>query len=166
MVTDLMESLRKHAERSRRLWLLEHPTDVEVASLYEHAAGLLFLSKGEGFGLPLVEAANYGAAILCSDIPVFREIAGHHATFSTAVDAVDLASEIAAWNTMREAGRIPSSSEMPRLTWEQSAEQLLGVVLEDSWLQEDPGDGNPDAERADAVREEVGAPVAVEPQES
>jgi glycosyltransferase involved in cell wall biosynthesis len=38
-------------------------------------------SHEEGFGIPLREAATLRAPVLCSDIPVFREIAGRAARF-------------------------------------------------------------------------------------
>ncbi|MFF2371808.1 glycosyltransferase family 4 protein [Agromyces sp. NPDC058110] len=50
--------------------------DGELAWLYAHADGLLFLSLDEGFGMPTLEAQAFDAPILASDIPVFREILG------------------------------------------------------------------------------------------
>jgi len=81
MVSDLMDRLRGHPMRGTRLFVLDAPSDQDVSFLYGHAAGLLYLSKGEGFGLPLLEAANHGTPIICSDIPVFHEIAGDFATY-------------------------------------------------------------------------------------
>ncbi|MBB2188721.1 glycosyltransferase family 4 protein [Gluconacetobacter azotocaptans] len=56
----------------------EHATssDVVVADLVRNARALLFPSFAEGFGLPLLEALSLGIPCLCSDLPVFREIAG------------------------------------------------------------------------------------------
>ena len=42
------------------------------------ATALVFPSTYEGFGIPLLEAMCYGSPILCSDIPVFREIGGDY----------------------------------------------------------------------------------------
>jgi glycosyltransferase involved in cell wall biosynthesis len=136
MVSGLMTRLRQHPERGKRLFLLEHPTDQEIADLYEHAYGLLFLSKGEGFGLPLVEAASHGVPIVCSDLPVFREVAGDFATYVDADDAGILASQLTAWLRRRRANDVPDSRAMPRLTWEQSADALLRVVVDGEWYRE------------------------------
>lgn len=56
----------------------EHATlsDKAVAGLVHGARALLFPSFAEGFGLPLLEALAMGIPCLCSDLPVFREIAG------------------------------------------------------------------------------------------
>lgn len=42
--------------------------------LFSKAKGLIFLSDNEGFGIPLLEAAVNKIPILCSDIPIFREV--------------------------------------------------------------------------------------------
>lgn len=49
-------------------------TDEELYGWYKGATALVMPSFYEGFGLPLVEAMNFNIPIICSDIPVFREI--------------------------------------------------------------------------------------------
>jgi glycosyltransferase involved in cell wall biosynthesis len=65
-------------ERSRRLRGLveEHGSlsDRKVASLMRYARAVLVPSFAEGFGSPLAEALAAGVPVICSDIPVFREI--------------------------------------------------------------------------------------------
>jgi glycosyltransferase involved in cell wall biosynthesis len=51
--------------------------DPSVAALLAGAAALLMPSKAEGFGLPPVQAAALGTPVICSDLPVFREILGN-----------------------------------------------------------------------------------------
>jgi glycosyltransferase involved in cell wall biosynthesis len=50
--------------------------DAEVSRLMLGARALLFPSFAEGFGLPLAEALALGVNVVCSDIPVFREVGG------------------------------------------------------------------------------------------
>lgn len=133
-VDDLMEKIRNHPELGKRLFLVEKPSDSEMAALYQGAAGLVFMSAGEGFGLPLVEAAHYGIPILCSDIPVFREIAGAFATYVKLGAAKNVSEEILMWWNLKESGSLPDTRNMPRLTWEESAEQMLKVVIDENWL--------------------------------
>ena len=57
------------------LWIND-ASDEEVVWGYKHTYALLYPTKCEGFGLPLIEASHYGLPILCSNLPVFREIAG------------------------------------------------------------------------------------------
>lgn len=55
---------------------LKYVPGEDLPGLYQAATMLVFPSKLEGFGLPLIEAASVGLPILASDIPVFREIGG------------------------------------------------------------------------------------------
>jgi glycosyltransferase involved in cell wall biosynthesis len=134
MVGELMERLRNHPLLGRRLFLIEGPSDSDIDFLYKNAAGLLFLSKGEGFGLPLVEAANHGIPIVCSDIPVLHEIAGQFATYVTLTDVASIATDLSTWWKNHNGGDLPNTSKMPRLSWEESAEALMDVVLDNNWL--------------------------------
>ena len=51
-------------------------SDAQLADLYKLADGLLFPSRYEAFGIPLLEAALVGLPIFASDIAPFREVAG------------------------------------------------------------------------------------------
>jgi glycosyltransferase involved in cell wall biosynthesis len=62
-------------------------TEGEIRWLYENCRFALSLSLDEGFGLPGVEAAYFGAPVLASDIPVFRETLGESGIF---VDPTDI----------------------------------------------------------------------------
>lgn len=77
-------------------------TDGELKWIYTHCKFFVCLSLDEGFGLPVVEAASFGAPVLASDIPVFRETVGEHATF---VCPTDQAAITAAAVTLTDAPR-------------------------------------------------------------
>ena len=55
--------------------------DPELSWLYANCEMLIAPSTIEGFGLPVVEALQCGARVLCSDIPAFREAAGDAAHY-------------------------------------------------------------------------------------
>ncbi len=55
--------------------------DEDIHSLYKNALLYVFPSLYEGFGTPILEAQYSRCPILCSDIPVFREIAGEGAEY-------------------------------------------------------------------------------------
>ena len=134
MVDELMVRIRTHKWEGKHLFFIEQPTDSEVSSLYRAATGLIFLSSGEGFGLPLIEAAHYGIPIICSDIPVFKEVAGEFATYVSLGDAKSVSKDIIKWWELSRLGMLPDSRNIPKLNWEESAEELLKVVLEDNWF--------------------------------
>jgi glycosyltransferase involved in cell wall biosynthesis len=93
----LVQRLRNHSERGKRLIWHENASDQGLRELYERASGLLMASEGEGFGLPLVEIARYGKPILVRDIPVFREIIGVHAQYFASNSPQKLAMELQEW---------------------------------------------------------------------
>lgn len=50
--------------------------DADLPAIYASARILVFPSRYEGFGLPLVEAFSVGVPVVASDIPPFREVGG------------------------------------------------------------------------------------------
>ena len=81
MVEELVEQLRSHHELNRRLFWLEGISDEYLEQVYLVCTCLIAASYGEGFGLPLIEAAQHKLPIIARDIPVFREVAGENAFF-------------------------------------------------------------------------------------
>ncbi|MCG8350665.1 MAG: glycosyltransferase [Chloroflexales bacterium] len=72
-------------------------SDAMMADFYRLADALLFPSRAEGFGIPLIEAGLSGLPIFCSDIAPFREIAGAAAHyFDPYGDPARIAEQIAA----------------------------------------------------------------------
>ena len=125
-IPQIISNLRDHPERGRRLFWLEGVSDEYLEQVYSAATCLLAASYDEGFGLPLIEAAQHNLPILARDLPVFREVAGAHASYFTANDAVGLARTLRRW--LAHTPPIPSTG-MPFLTWPQSAQGLLRAVL-------------------------------------
>jgi glycosyltransferase involved in cell wall biosynthesis len=66
----------------------------DLPGLYNLASALACPSLVEGFGLPLVEAMASGTPVICSDIPVFREVAASAALFVPATDEVAWAAAV------------------------------------------------------------------------
>lgn len=133
MVDELMERIAHHPELDKKLFYIDKPTDEELQYAYSHSLALLFPSAGEGFGLPLIEAAQFGTPLIASDLPVLHEIAGAHATYFSLGTALELANTLEQWLKNANSGTIPDSRNIACLTWEQSAEQLLDVVLGNQW---------------------------------
>lgn len=129
MVDDLTRRLRHHPERGKRLLWLEKASDDLLDRLYGACSCLIAASYGEGFGLPLIEAAMHGLPIIARDIPVFREVAQDHATYFKAETGAELSVVLKDWVALAERGDAPQSRDMPHLTWAQSAENLKRILL-------------------------------------
>jgi glycosyltransferase involved in cell wall biosynthesis len=128
LVEKLIGRLRGHPELKRRLFWLPNTSDGFIEAMYKTADCLIAASAGEGFGLPLIEAAWHRLPIIARDIPVFREIAGHHAFYFTGDSPASLASAIQSWLVLRSEGEAPSSAGIPIKSWKDSTERLVELL--------------------------------------
>lgn len=99
-------------------------SDDELRQLYSGARSVVFISKAEGFGLPVVEAVAAGVpSLLLSDIEVFRWICGDHARY------VDPSSTAAVVAGLRADIEHPYRQEMDleRFSWDASAAVIAEV---------------------------------------
>jgi len=129
LVEKLFDRLHGHPESGKRLFWLEAISDEYLEEIYAVATCLIFPSEGEGFGLPLIEAAQHGLPILARDIPVFREVAGEQAAYFSGRSAGDLARAVLHWLKLHDQGRAPTSNGLSYLSWEQSTARLLECLL-------------------------------------
>ncbi|WP_296944469.1 glycosyltransferase [uncultured Massilia sp.] len=139
MVEQVAARLKDHPELGQRLFWLAGVSDEMLLKLYAGSSALLAPSEGEGFGLPLIEAAQHDIPIIARDIPVFREVAGAHAHYFSGLAAGDLADAVAGWIALWRDGRAPTSTGMPWLTWDRSARQVLDAIVGHQWYRVLPG---------------------------
>jgi glycosyltransferase involved in cell wall biosynthesis len=134
-VEGLAEVLGQHAEQNDQFFWLQGISDEYLERVYGASSCLLAASLGEGFGLPLIEAAQKGLPILARELPVFREVAGDHAFYFKGDTASALASAVKAWIELDKVNLAPSSVQMPWLTWKGSAQQLNTVIIDREFYQ-------------------------------
>ncbi len=133
MVDQLVKKLSRHHELGARLFWLENASDQYLQKIYATCTCLIAASEGEGYGLPLIEAAQQKLPIIARDIPVFREVAGNHATFFHGSEPEKLAHTISEWLALQSASLHPTTEGMPWLSWKQSAERLRAIILGGDW---------------------------------
>lgn len=75
---------------SRFINYLGEVSDEDLSRYYKSSKYFVFPSLYEGFGLPGLEAISNGCSLICSDIPIFREIYGNNATYFDPYSFVDL----------------------------------------------------------------------------
>lgn len=127
-IPEIVARLAGHPERDRRLFWLNDVSDEYLERAYAASSCLIAPSEGEGFGLPLIEAARHGIPILARDLPVFREVAGDHAAYFSGLEPADLAAAIETWLALHRAGRQPRSAGMPWSTWRESARRIADLI--------------------------------------
>ncbi|MGF6493639.1 glycosyltransferase involved in cell wall biosynthesis [Luteibacter sp. 621] len=134
----LMGRLRDHPESGRHLFWMHRADDEQLVAMYARASALVAASEGEGFGLPLIEAAQYGLPVIARDLPVFREVAGDHAAYFSGYEPEGLAGVVDIWLDQMSESAQPASTGMPWITWRESAAQLVDVAVaghwQDSWM--------------------------------
>ena len=74
--------------------LTDYLTDSDVMSLYSNALIYVFPSSDEGFGIPILESFSNDLPIICSDIPIFREIGADNVAYFELENVHELASKI------------------------------------------------------------------------
>jgi alpha-1,2-rhamnosyltransferase len=123
---DLVEEMQAHPEFGRQLFLFREATDTDVEWLYRHASALIMASEVEGFGLPVVEAAQRGLPVICSDIPVFRELAIPGTVYFPLGEALALAQAVRGF----VAAYDPATARRvhPWMTWRDSTVQMLSRI--------------------------------------
>lgn len=105
-------------------------SDADLATLYRHAEFLVVPSLMEGFCLPVLEAQGFGVPVVCSDIPVLREVAGTGARFFDPRNPDDIASaigDVSHDQRLRADLSAAASQNAGRFSWERAARELYGV---------------------------------------
>lgn len=128
-IPEIVRRLSTHPRRERSLFWLSGISDQFLEALYGASTCLIAASEGEGFGLPLIEAAQHQVPLIVRDIPVFREVAGDHAWYFSGLAPEALADAIEAWLPLWRAGKAPESRNLPWRTWADNTQQLCAILL-------------------------------------
>lgn len=110
-------------------------SDLEQATLLRNASALVFPSRYEGFGIPVLEAMAAGTPVLCMRTSALPEVAGDAALFIDGDDVHEwhaqlerLAASEADRAALVEAGRNRAGA----FTWNRCAARLVSAMTERS----------------------------------
>lgn len=113
-------------ERIRRLGFVDEQA---LPALYRRARVVAYPSRGEGFGLPVLEAMACGASVVTSDGTVMAEVASDAARLVPIGDASALAAALVAGLSDDHAARVArgelARSRAERFTWNACVDQHL-----------------------------------------
>ena len=124
----ILEALRSDPRFGTRLMLLDDCDDAEVDHAYRHARGLVFASRAEGFGLPIVEALRHGQTVFASDLPIHREVGGGDCVSFPLDSPAALAAAVSAHEAAHRGIAVPTRDVRPPRTWADAAEDLLDAI--------------------------------------
>ncbi|GAA1716390.1 hypothetical protein GCM10009765_76380 [Fodinicola feengrottensis] len=105
-------------------------SDQDYHQLLKSAAALVTASKDEGFGLPIIEAMALGTPVVCSELPVFREVAADAAAFFDPDSPRSYASAVQSVTApaRRAALAIAGRTRAAAFSWDSSAQHLLSLI--------------------------------------
>jgi glycosyltransferase involved in cell wall biosynthesis len=104
-----------------------------VADIYRGSDLFLFLTRYEGFGLPVVEAQAMDIPVVCSDIPVLREVGGAGARYVDRENPGSVARALfvlVTQATEREALVRAGRTNRQRFGWDRMARETFDVYQE------------------------------------
>ncbi len=119
-----------------RLGLKEHVrlpgyvSDDELIWLYRNCFAFLYPSLYEGFGLPVLEALGFGAAVMAANTTSLPEVAGDAALYVNPLDQKEMAEgllKIAGEEGYRKKQKGKASLQAKKFSWEKSGEKVLRV---------------------------------------
>lgn len=105
-------------------------SDEKLCWLYKNCFAFVYPSLYEGFGMPVLEALGFGAAVITSDTTSLPEVAGEAAHYVDPLDVSDMAKAfltLDAGKDYREGLRQRAISRAKAFSWRETAQNILHI---------------------------------------
>lgn len=127
---DIINRINTHPMLNKKLYYITDATDRDLNILYQKASALIIASIAEGFGLPIVEAFQHGIRVICSDIPVFQEVAGDCALYFAPDDSKALSERVLDVANYSVSNVLTKNEvNFKWQTWEDSTNELIQKII-------------------------------------
>jgi glycosyltransferase involved in cell wall biosynthesis len=117
-----------------RIRFVEYDRQSNINEIYQHANWVVLLSEYEGFGLPIIEAQANGIPVICSDIPVFREVGGESVLYLDSKWSLarqgEKMYEYMMDKSLREKIVQAGYMNLEKYSWKKFAQQMLKIYEE------------------------------------
>ncbi len=127
----IAEKIEKLKQDGLRIIQCGYVSDQERAALYAGAAVFVSPAHYEGFGMPILEAMQYGVPVAISDIPVFHEVAGDAAVYFDQNNSLDISSkllEVLTNMTLRKQLKESSIKKLKTYDWNVIARSVIEFI--------------------------------------
>jgi glycosyltransferase involved in cell wall biosynthesis len=132
-MTDHYVALRRRIEELRvgdLVTFLGYVDQPQLAWLYRHASAMVFPTRFEGWGIPVVEAQSWGLPVACSALPVLDEAGGGAALPFDPSDVAAIATairQVVDDETLRERLIAAGHRRVEALTWPNAARTFRAI---------------------------------------
>jgi glycosyltransferase involved in cell wall biosynthesis len=112
---------------------LDYVSDEDLPLFYQNALCFVLPSLYEGFGLPVLEAMQYGCPVITSNVSSLPEAGGDAAIYIDPKDANDITEKIRMVigdKNLRKEMIEKGYKQAARFSWEKSAKETLSVLTE------------------------------------
>jgi glycosyltransferase involved in cell wall biosynthesis len=124
--------------------VIKHVDDTLLCALYAHAQALVMVSFYEGFGLPLVEAMQWGIPLIASSASALAEIAGNAALLVDPNDSDAIARALDLITDDPKTRMTLASHAQTRglqFSWEKAASETMALIVGDPLVRKSGGSG-------------------------
>lgn len=114
-----------------RIKFLDFVPDEDLPSFYQNAICYVLPSLYEGFGLPILEAMQYGCPVITSNVSSLPEAGGDAALYFDPTNVDDIAHKIdkvVEDKGLREEMKEKGLMHIKKFSWKKSAEEVLGIL--------------------------------------
>lgn len=121
------------AQLGSRVRLLGRVADELLPALYSGAYWYVHPALAEGFGFPVLEAMGCGAPVVCSDLPVLRELTQNGSAYFDPTSAEAMAATLRATlddAPLRQAVIERGLRRARYFTWDRAAERMLRLYAQ------------------------------------
>lgn len=114
----------------KNIYYLDDAPNQILSWAYQNATIVALPSVHEGFGLPIIEAFQYGKPAILSDIPIFREIGGP-SLYVPPMDILKWRDALLRMNKMHDQSQLPTPEfDKDEWSWKNRANQLNCIFQE------------------------------------
>ena len=116
-----------------RVKFLDFVPDADLPALYQNAQVFVLPSLYEGFGLPVLEAMQYGCPVITSNVSSLPEAGGDAARYVDPANVEDIAGkieELLGNEKLRNELIKKGYKQVKKFSWEKTASQTLEVLEE------------------------------------
>ena len=120
-------------KKQKNIEYLGYVKDSELVQLINKANLIIYPSRSEGFGLPIIESLSCGTPVLANDLSVFREIYGNNIFYFKYPDKKQILKKvnyIFSLNSVEYSKlRKKCMNFSKKFTWEKTAKETMKVYI-------------------------------------